>query len=76
MASLCRQDEYESLKKLMSDVDPIQNKLFHDISENTRLDTVMAILDIQQHLETRVEKLFEEKAQCSEELDFIKFSLM
>ena len=73
---MCRQDEYDSLKTLMADVDRVQDNLFHDISENTRLETVMAILDIQQHLETRVEKLFEEKAHCSDELHFIKFSLM
>ena len=58
MASMCRQDEYESLKKLMADVDSIQNNLFHSISGDTRLDTVMDIIDLQQHLETRVEKLF------------------
>ena len=50
--------------------------LFHVGDEDTRLDVILALIDLNELLDVRIQDLFEEGYQCPAEIDFIKFNLM
>ena len=60
----------------MEDLDEVQSDLFKSSTDNTKVDTIVGLLDIQEYLEARVQELFADKLQCPDELQFLKFSLM
>ena len=71
-----RTTEYETLKEVEVKTDEMQNLLFHAIDEDTRLDVTLALIDLNELLDVRIQDLFEEGYQCPAEIDFIKFNLM
>ena len=71
-----RTTEYETLKEVEVKTDEMQNLLFHAIDEDTRLDVTLALIDLNELLDVRIQDLFEEGYQCPAEIDFIKFDLM
>ena len=73
---LSRTTEYETLKEVEVKTDEMQNLLFHAIDEDTRLDVTLALIDLNELLDVRIQDLFEEGYQCPAEIDFIKFNLM
>ena len=64
------------MNDIMEDLDEVQSDLFKSSTDNTKVDTIVGLLDIQEYLETRVQELFADKLQCPDELQFLKFSLM
>ena len=74
--SFSRTTEYETLKEVEVKTDEMQNLLFHAIDEDTRLDVTLALIDLNELLDVRIQDLFEEGYQCPAEIDFIKFNLM
>ena len=71
-----RNTEYETLKDAEAETDQIQSMLFHVGDEDTRLDVILALIDLNELLDVRIQDLFEEGYQCPAEIDFIKFNLM
>ena len=71
-----RTTEYETLKEVEVKTDEMQNLLFHALDEDTRLDVTLALIDLNELLDVRIQDLFEEGYQCPAEIDFIKFNLM
>ena len=71
-----RTTEYETLKEVEVKTDEMQNLLFHAIDEDTRLDVTLALIDLNELLDFRIQDLFQEGYQCPAEIDFIKFNLM
>ena len=71
-----RNTEYETLKDAEAETDEIQRMLFHIKDEDTRLDVILALIDLNELLDIRIQDLFEEGYQCPAEMDFIKFNLM
>ena len=71
-----RNTEYETLKDAEAETDEIQSMLFHVGDADTRLDVILALIDLNELLDIRIQDLFEEGYQCPAEIDFIKFNLM
>ena len=71
-----RNTEYETLKDAEAETDKIQRMLFHIKDVDTRLDVILALIDLNELLDIRIQDLFEEGYQCPAEIDFIKFNLM
>ena len=71
-----RNTEYETLKDAEAETDEIQRMLFHIKDVDTRLDVILALIDLNELLDIRIQDLFEEGYQCPAEMDFIKFNLM
>ena len=71
-----RNTEYETLKDAEAETDEIQSMLFHVGDADTRLDVILALIDLNELLDIRIQDLFEEGYQCPAEMDFIKFNLM
>ena len=71
-----RNTEYETLKDAEAETDEIQRMLFHIKDVGTRLDVILALIDINELLDIRIQDLFEEGYHCPAEMDFIKFNLM
>ena len=71
-----RNTEYQTLKDAEAETDDIQSLLFHVEDEDKRLDVILALIDLNELLDIRIQDLFEEGYQCPAEIDFIKFNLM
>ena len=71
-----RNTEYETLKDAEAETDEIQRMLFHIKDVDTRPDVILALIDLNELLDIRIQDLFEEGYQCPAEMDFIKFNLM
>ena len=54
----------------------IQDSLFKDPNENSKLDAILGFVDIQKILDDRVKKLFEDQLVCPEEVTVIKKQYM
>ena len=68
--------EFETLKAVAAEVDRLQSLLFHDGSDQTRLATVLGLIELTKVLDTRLQQLFRAGYRCPEEIHFIKFNLM
>merc|ERR1712066_1026505 len=72
----CRTDEYDNLKELIQEFENIQTNLYHKANDKTKLETILRLIDISKKLDDRLKLLFEAGYQCSEEINFIKASIM
>jgi len=73
----CEWEEYEQSKEYLIKVDEIiQDSLFKDPNENSKLDAILGFVDIQKILDDRVKKLFEDQLVCPEEVTVIKKQYM
>ena len=71
-----RNEEYETLKEVLEEIDKTQNLLYHDSNDKAKLDTILGLIEVTQLLDSRVQELFEDGYHCPQEVDFIKSVLM
>ena len=54
----------------------IQDSLFKDSGEDSKLDAILGFVEIQAMLDKRVKKLFEDELACPDEVTVIKKQYM
>merc|ERR1711892_1073396 len=73
----CDWEEYEQTKEFLIKVDEIiQDSLFKDPNESSKLDAILGFVEIQGMVDKRVKKLFEDQLVCAEEVSVIKKQYM
>merc|ERR1712123_269738 len=73
----CDWEEYEQTKEYLIKVDEIiQDSLFKDPNESSKLDAILGFVEIQGMVDKRVKKLFEDQLACAEEVSIIKKQYM
>merc|ERR1712123_488708 len=73
----CDWEEYEQTKEYLVKVDEIiQDSLFKDPNESSKLDAILGFVEIQGMVDKRVKKLFEDQLVCAEEVSIIKKQYM
>merc|ERR1719154_748301 len=73
----CDWEEYEQTKKYLIKIDEIiQDSLFKESNDNSKLDAVLGFVEIQSMLDKRVKKLFEDQLVCPQEVTMIKTQYM
>ena len=73
----CDWEEYEQTKEYLIKVDEIiQDSLFKDPNESSKLDAILGFVEIQGMVDQRVKKLFEDQLVCAEEVSVIKNQYM
>merc|ERR1712123_10851 len=73
----CDWEEYEQTKEYLIKVDEIiQDSLFKDPNESSKLDAILGFVEIQGMVDKRVKKLFEDQLVCAEEVSIIKKQYM
>ena len=62
----CDWEEYEQTKEYLIKVDEIiQDSLFKDPNESSKLDAILGFVEIQGMVDQRVKKLFEDQLVCA-----------
>jgi len=73
----CDWEEYEQTKEYLGKIDEIiQDSLFKDSGEESKLDAILGFVEIQGMLDKRVKKLFEDELTCPDEVSVIKKQYM
>merc|ERR1711892_584139 len=73
----CDWEEYVQTKEYLIKVDEIiQDSLFKDPNESSKLDAILGFVEIQGMVDKRVKKLFEDQLVCAEEVSIIKKQYM
>jgi len=73
----CDREEYQQIKKYLVKVDEIiQDSLFKESDDSSKLDAVLGFVDIQSMFDKRVKKLFEDQLVCPQEVTMIKKQYM
>jgi len=73
----CEWEEYEQTKEYLGRIDEIiQDSLFKDSGEDSKLGAILGFVDIQAMIDKRVKKLFEDELVCPEEVSVIKKQYM
>merc|ERR1711892_425025 len=73
----CDLEEYEQTKEYLIKVDEIiQDSLFKDPNESSKLNAILGFVEIQGMVDQRVKKLFEDQLVCAEEVSIIKKQYM
>ena len=76
LITIDRAEEYNNLNNIIKQFHQIQIILYHGFSENSKLETILGLIDVNEILDDRLEVLFKDGYQCPEEIFFINNLLM
>ena len=76
MQFILRTEEYNHLNNIIQQFHQIQIVLYHGSSDNSKLETILGLIDVNKILDDRLQVLFKAGYNCPEEIYFINNLLM